>query len=133
MALIDGKGLRIQINAANVLYAQTCTMNLSKEFNAVVHKDSAGSGNFTEYTGDGAISGTLNHNGLLGDGADVEANFNLFTGGTEFDWEFLHPSLPKKWKGKGFFSGFNVDAPVSETATLELPINITGEVTMVAV
>lgn len=129
MALIKGKGLRIEVGGAYILYATTCSINISKELNQVVHKDEGGAGNFAVYTADGATSATLNHSGLLGDDSAIAAYFTAMVNGTQVTWKFKSAELNFEWAGNAFWNSQNVEANVSSTPTLEMGLQVTGEFT----
>lgn len=128
--LQEGKELRIEVDSANILYATTCSLSITKELNQVVHKDTPGTGNFATYTADGATSATLNHSGLLGTDSAVVAFFNALKNGTSIAWKFKSSEAGSaEWAGNGFFNSQNVEANVSNTPTLEMGIQVSGEFT----
>lgn len=132
MALVKGKGLRIEIDASNVLYARTCTLNITKDLNETLHKDTANNGDFAEYTADGAAKATLNHSGFLGDDSAIAAFFTAITTGASIAWKFKSTQLSVEYAGSGFFNTHNVEADVSGTASLELGIQASGAFTCAA-
>ncbi len=130
MALIGGTGLRIEIDAANVLYATNCTLNITKGLNEVLHKDTANNGEFAEYTADGATGATLTHSGFLGSDSAVIAFFAALTAGTSIAWKFKSADLTiAEWVGTGFFNSNDIEAAVGTTATLGLGIQVSGSFT----
>ena len=53
--------------------------------------------------------------------------------GTEFTWEFSEGVVGRnKFTGTGFFSGLSIEAADLQNTTIELPIEVTGEVLLVA-
>jgi len=76
------------------------------------------------------LSATLTHSGLLGtDYLDLEPHWTSLVAGTEFTWEFTDGvTAHNKWSGTGFFSGLSVESPDLQNVTIELPIEVTGEV-----
>lgn len=131
--IYDGTQLRINLDSAVVLYATNCQLSLSREMKQTVHKDGGGNGVWAEYYA-GFISGTVNHSGFLATDGLAEGYWSDFVAGNSVAWEFTNGvSTNYEWAGAGLISGFNVEAPVADPTTYELPLQISGAVTYTAI
>lgn len=131
MAVQDGRSLRITIGGSAILLATSCSLSITGDTLETATKDSTGKWKNKVLSG---LSATLTHSGLLGVlNADISAHWTSLVAGTEFSWEFTDGvATHNKWAGTGFFSGMSVEAPDLQNVTLELPIEVTGEVTLTA-
>ena len=127
MAFQNGRALRISIGASVILGATSCSLSVSADTLETATKDSTGSWKNSVMAG---LSATLTHSGLLvTDHADLTAHWASLVAGTEFSWEFTDGvATHNKWSGTGFFTGMSIEAPDLQNSTIELPIQVTGEV-----
>ncbi len=123
----NGRGLRISIGGVAIIGATSCSLNVSADTLETATKDSTG--NWKNFTPAG-LSATLTHSGLLSTGgADISPHWAALIAGTVFMWEFTDGvSGTNKWSGAGFFTGMSIEAPDLQNSTIELPIQITGEI-----
>tara|TARA_R110002072_G_scaffold270568_2_gene430377 strand:+ start:60 stop:470 length:411 start_codon:yes stop_codon:yes gene_type:complete len=132
MAVQDGRNLRIMVGTSPgsaILLATSCSLSITGDTLETATKDDTGKWKSKVLSG---LSATLTHSGLLGtDYADISAHWTSLTAGTEFHWEFTDGETGhNKWEGTGFFSGMSVEAADLQNVTLELPIEVTGAVTL---
>lgn len=131
MAVQDGRALRITIGGSAILLATSCSLSITGDTLETATKDSTGKWKSKVLSG---LSATLTHSGLLGVlHADISAHWASLIAGTEFSWEFTDGiATHNVWSGTGFFSGMSVESPDLQNVTLELPIEVTGAVTLAA-
>ncbi len=131
MAVQDGRALRITVGGSAILLATSCSLSITGDTLETATKDDTGKWKSKVLSG---LSATLTHSGLLGVlHADIVSHWASLVAGTEFAWTFTDGiNLHNKWSGTGFFSGMSVEASDLENVTLELPIEVTGEVLLVS-
>jgi predicted secreted protein len=129
MAVQDGRSLRIKIADSVILLATSCSLSITGDTLETATKDSSGKWKNKVLSG---LSATLSHSGLLGtDFTDLEPHWLKLVAGTEFTWEFTDAVAGhNKFSGTGFFSGLSIESPDLQNVTIELPIEVTGAVTL---
>lgn len=130
MAVQDGRALRIKVGGSAILLATSCSLSITGDTLETATKDDTGKWKSKVLSG---LSATLTHSGLLGVlHSDISSHWANLVAGTEFTWEFTDGvTTHNKWSGTGFFSGMSVEASDLENVTLELPIEVTGAVTLI--
>ena len=131
MAVQDGRALRIKIGGSVIALATSCSLSITGDTLETATKDDTGKWKSKVLSG---LSATLTHSGLLGVlHSDLSAHWASLTAGTEFSWEFTDSvATHNKFSGTVFFSGLSIEAADLQNVTIELPIEVTGEVTLAA-
>lgn len=130
MAVQDGRALRISIGGSVIALATSCSLSITGDTLETATKDDTGKWKSKVLSG---LSATLTHSGLLGVlHSEIGGHWASLIAGTEFSWDFTDGiATHNKWSGTGFFSGMSVEASDLENVTLELPIEVTGAVTLI--
>ena len=131
MAVQDGRALRIKIAGSVIALATSCSLSITGDTLETATKDDTGKWKSKVLSG---LSATLTHSGLLGIAqTDLNPHWLKLVAGTEFTWEFSEGVVGRnKFTGTGFFSGLSIEAADLQNTTIELPIEVTGEVLLVA-
>ena len=129
MAVQDGRALRIKIGGSAIAFATSCSLSVTGDTLETATKDDTGKWKSKVLSG---LSATLTHSGLLSDDYDVVSpHWTKLVAGTVFTWDFTDTATGStKFSGSGFFSGMSIEAPDLQNVTLELPIEVTGEITI---